>query len=159
MFRCHGTEVRREPWHYGDPGDMFYDAMLAATRLRYRLMPYIYSLAADVWKNNGTMLRMLAFDFGKDENALDIADQYMFGPALMVCPVTEPMYYEVGGVPIENMKTLQTFMESQFGERTPAVTQEPMTEPVTEPMDITPPADTDLAAYRRELEERNEKRA
>ncbi len=49
-------------------------------------------------------------------------------------------------VPIENMMTLQTFMETLFGERAPAVTQEPMTEPVTELMDITPPADTDLAA-------------
>ena len=49
-------------------------------------------------------------------------------------------------VPTENMKTLQTFMEAQFGERTPAVTQEPMTEPVTERVDITPPAGADLAA-------------
>ena len=49
-------------------------------------------------------------------------------------------------VPTEHMKTLQTFMEAQFGERTPAVTQEPMTEPVTEPTDITPPAGADLAA-------------
>lgn len=104
MFRSHGTEVRREPWHYGEPGDMFYDAMLAANRLRYRLMPYIYSLAAEVWRENGTMMRMLAFDFGKDEKALEIADQYMFGPALMVCPVTEPMYYNVGGAAIEDAK-------------------------------------------------------
>lgn len=49
-------------------------------------------------------------------------------------------------VPTEHMKTLQTFMEAQFGERTPAVTQEPMTEPVAEPTDITPPAGADLAA-------------
>lgn len=49
-------------------------------------------------------------------------------------------------VPTEHMKTLQTFMEAQFGERTPAVTQEPMTEPVTEPTDITPPDHSDLAA-------------
>ena len=104
MFRCHGTEVRREPWYYGEPGDMFYDAMADANRLRYRLMPYIYSLAADVWKNNGTMLRMLAFDFGYDDKALEVADQYMFGPALMVCPVTEPMYYEAGGKQLVNAK-------------------------------------------------------
>ena len=52
----------------------------------------------------GSLVMMLAFDFGKDEKALEIADQYMFGPALMVCPVTEPMYYNVGGVAIENAK-------------------------------------------------------
>ena len=52
-------------------------------------MPYIYSLAAGVWKDNGTMLRMLAFDFNKDETALGIADQYMFGSDMLVAPLMD----------------------------------------------------------------------
>ena len=60
MFRSHGTDVRREMWLFGAP---FYDALLKMNRLRYRLLPYIYSLAGNVWRKDGTMLRLLAFDF------------------------------------------------------------------------------------------------
>ena len=93
IFRSHGTDVRREPWNFGGQGDKFYDALLAANRLRYRLMPYIYSLAGDVWRNDSLMMRPLFYDFPEDEKAAGISGQYMFGPALMVCPVTSPMYY------------------------------------------------------------------
>lgn len=102
IFRSHGTDCRREPWNFGKEGEPFYDALLAANHQRYRLLPYIYSLAADVWRDNSTMMRMLAFDFTKDKRAIDCADEYMFGPSLLVCPVTEPMYYTEGSVPIEN---------------------------------------------------------
>lgn len=47
------------------------------------------------------MMRLLAFDFPQDERALDIADEYMFGPSLLVCPVTQPMYYEAGGAVLD----------------------------------------------------------
>jgi alpha-D-xyloside xylohydrolase len=57
-------------------------------KLRYRLMPYIYSMAADTHYNSGTMMRGLVMDFPKDERVKNIKDQYMFGPALMVAPVT-----------------------------------------------------------------------
>ncbi len=94
VFRSHGTDVRREPWNYGDAGEPFYDALLKANRLRYRLMPYIYSLAGSAWRNDGLIMRPLIYDFPDDIRAGEISSQYMFGPALMVCPVTEPMYYE-----------------------------------------------------------------
>ena len=47
------------------------------------------------------MMRLLAFDFPQDKRALDIADEYMFGPSLLVCPVTQPMYYEAGGAVLD----------------------------------------------------------
>lgn len=93
IFRSHGTDVRREPWHFGSRGEMFYDALLEANRLRYQLIPYIYSLAGDVWRNDSLMMRPLLYDFPEDERAAGISKQYMFGPALMVCPVTKPMYF------------------------------------------------------------------
>jgi alpha-D-xyloside xylohydrolase len=70
-------------------------------RLRYRLLPYIYSVAAQETYQDYTMLRALAFDFRHDPLVYNIADQFMFGPALMVCPVLEPMYYAADGEPLE----------------------------------------------------------
>lgn len=97
IFRSHGTDIRREPWHFGDEESVFYQALLEANRLRYRLMPYIYSLAGDVWRNDSLLMRPLLYDFPEDERAAGISGQYMFGPALMVCPVTKPMFYGKDG--------------------------------------------------------------
>lgn len=104
VFRSHGTDIRRELWNFGKEGDMFYEALLKMNRLRYELMPYLYSMAAKVWREDATMLRLLAFDFAEDERALGIADQYLFGDNLMVCPVTSPMYYGKNSEPIKNEK-------------------------------------------------------
>ncbi len=101
VFRSHGTDCGREPWNFGEKGEPFYEAILGAIRQRYQLLPYIYSLAGNVWRQDGTILRLLAFDFPEDDRAKDICDEYMFGPALLVCPVTEPMYYLENGIPVE----------------------------------------------------------
>ena len=55
-------------------------------------MPYIYSLSGWITHHDYTMLRLLAFDFRSDPNTYDIRDQFMFGPALLVSPVTQPMH-------------------------------------------------------------------
>lgn len=102
VFRGHGTDCRRELWQFGDKGEMFYDAMVETNKLRYTLMPYIYSQAGRVWLEDVSMMKMLAFDFSEDEQALNIEDQYLFGESIMVCPVTEPMYYEAGSVPLKD---------------------------------------------------------
>lgn len=84
MFRVHGTGKSKEMWQFNadvQPILAKYD------RLRYRLLPTIYSLNWDVTSNNASMMRPLVFDFGSDRDALDIADEYMFGP-LLVAPVT-----------------------------------------------------------------------
>lgn len=90
IFRVHGAQTPREIWHFGEPGDVAYDTQVKFNQLRYRLMPYIYSVAAMVTFDDYTMLRPLVMDFGSDKNVVDISDQYMFGPSFMVCPVTEP---------------------------------------------------------------------
>jgi len=94
LFRSHGTNTAREPWHFGEPGSWAYDALLAAAQLRYRLLPYIYSLAWEVTAHGGTIMRPLAMDFRDDPATYGIADQFMFGPAIMVCPVLAPMFHE-----------------------------------------------------------------
>ncbi|MGN6713268.1 TIM-barrel domain-containing protein [Anaerocolumna jejuensis] len=116
VFRSHGTDCRRELWNFGDPGNMFYDALIKMNQLRYRLMPYIYSLAAKVWKDDYTMLRLLAFDFPQDAAAREIDDQFLFGDSLMVCPVTRPMYYDKGSRPVENAaKTRRVYLPEGTG--------------------------------------------
>lgn len=107
MFRSHGTDTPREIWNFGKEGDMFYDAIAKYIRLRYRLMPYIYSLAGEVYWNNGTFLRSLVFDFPEDTQALNMADEYMFGPALLVCPVLEAMYYNIDGSSMEEKEKVR----------------------------------------------------
>jgi len=93
MFRSHGTHTPREIWRFGEPGDRTYDTIKRFDELRYRLLPYIYTLAGWETHEQYTMFRHLSFDFREDEQVHDITDQFMFGPSLMVCPVTEPMYY------------------------------------------------------------------
>ena len=93
VFRGHGTDCRRELWYFENGAYPFYDALLAANRLRYELLPYIYSYAGLCWLKDQSMIRLLAFCWPKDREARQITDQYMFGNELMVCPVVEPLYY------------------------------------------------------------------
>ena len=88
MLRAHGTDTPREIWRFGEPGEPAYDALVKFLHLRYRLLPYIYSLAGWTTQRDYTMLRLLAFDFRDDPNTYDVRDQFMFGPAFLVCPVT-----------------------------------------------------------------------
>lgn len=91
IFRSHGSNTPREIWQFGDPGSWEYEAIAHATRLRYRLLPYIYSVAGKVDANGYTMMRGLAMDFPDDRNVWNINDQFMFGPSLLVSPVTLPV--------------------------------------------------------------------
>jgi len=92
MMRSHGTDAPREIYQFGEKGDRVYDAIEKSIKLRYSLLPYIYSAAWDVTANRSTMMRALAMDFPSDPKALDINDQYMFGKSILVCPVTTAMY-------------------------------------------------------------------
>ncbi len=89
IFRSHGSETPREIWEFGK----FSPSLEKFDNLRYRLMPYIYSLASQVTNNGYTIMRGLPMDFSNDKNTYSIDDQFMFGPAIMVCPVTEYMYH------------------------------------------------------------------
>ncbi|OGU33535.1 MAG: alpha-xylosidase [Ignavibacteria bacterium GWA2_35_9] len=89
LFRVHGQFPYREMFNIAPDGHPAYQTMLAYDKLRYRLMPYIYSLTGMVTQNDYTIMRALVMDFGNDKNVLSIGDQFMFGPALLVNPVTE----------------------------------------------------------------------
>ena len=89
LFRAHGQWPRRELWNIAEPGSPAYESILYYMKLRYRLMPYIYSLAGKVHFDDYTIMRGLPMDFPDDPTARVVADQWMFGPALMPCPVYE----------------------------------------------------------------------
>jgi alpha-D-xyloside xylohydrolase len=113
MFRAHGTDTPREIWRFGNPGESVYDTLVKYLHLRYRLMPYIYSLAGQVTHQSYTMLRVLPFDFRHDPNAYEIDDEYMFGSAFLVCPVTRPMYFAANSIPLEGVeKTRLVYLPS-----------------------------------------------
>ena len=88
LFRTHGQFPFRELWNIAPETHPAYKTMLYYTQLRYRLMPYIYSLAGKCYFDDFTMMRGLMMDFGADKNVLNISDQYMFGTNLMICPVS-----------------------------------------------------------------------
>lgn len=92
MMRSHGTEVYRELYHYGSPGDPVYDALLSAVKMRYQLMPYIYSTAWQVSHNDDSFMRALMMDFAHDRNTWDNNSEFMFGHSLLVAPVVKALY-------------------------------------------------------------------
>lgn len=89
LFRAHGQYPFREVYNIAPENHPAYQSIVAYTKLRYRMMPYIYSLAGKAYFDDYTIMRALVMDFGKDKQVENIGDQYMFGPSLMVCPVYE----------------------------------------------------------------------
>ncbi len=89
LYRAHGQNPYREIFNLAAKGSEPYETMVWYTKLRYQLMPYIYSEAGDLYHKDDTLMRGLVMDFGSDPAVRDIADQYMFGPAFLVNPVYE----------------------------------------------------------------------
>lgn len=89
LYRAHGQFPFREPWEIAPEGHPAYESILYYTKLRYRLMPYIYSLAGMTWFSDYTIMRPLVMDFLSDSKVAGIGDTYMFGPAFLVAPVYE----------------------------------------------------------------------
>jgi alpha-D-xyloside xylohydrolase len=91
LLRSHGQFPLREMWSFGgDEKHRAYTTMLAFDRLRYRLLPYLYSVNGDVTRRHAAVMRPLVMDFREDPEALRVADQFLFGPSLLVSPVTKP---------------------------------------------------------------------
>ena len=87
LFRVHGQWPLREIWNIAPDNHPAYQSFVYYDKLRYRLMPYLYSMAGWVHLRDYTMMRGLVMDFGGDKAVENIKDQWMFGPALMACPV------------------------------------------------------------------------
>jgi len=89
LFRSHGQYPYREIFNIAPEGHPAYKSFLFYDKLRYRLLPYIYSLAGAAYHNDYTIMRGLVMDFSNDTAVLNIGDQYLFGPSLLINPVYE----------------------------------------------------------------------
>ena len=94
VFRSHGADAPREIWQFGKKGEPVYDAIEQQIRLRYRLIPYLYSTAWQVTSNNESYLRPLFSDFVADRKVWDVADEFMFGRSILAAPILDPQYTE-----------------------------------------------------------------
>lgn len=92
MMRSHGTDAPREIWQLGAKGYWAYDAVEKYIKMRYRLLPYIYSTAWEVSSQSGTFMRAMMMDFPDDKTTHNNGDQYLFGKNMLVAPVTNAMY-------------------------------------------------------------------
>ncbi|MBW4329641.1 DUF5110 domain-containing protein [Stakelama sp. CBK3Z-3] len=88
LFRSHGEYPYREIYEISPDGSPMRKSMVWYDQLRYRLMPYIYTQAANTWFNDGSIMRGLVMDFPNDRQARDSADEYLFGDSFLVAPVT-----------------------------------------------------------------------
>ena len=94
VFRSHGADAPREIWQFGKKGEPVYDAIEKQIRLRYRLLPYLYSIAWQVTSNNDSYMRPLFADFAQDKTVWDMTDEFMFGHNILAAPIVNPQYTE-----------------------------------------------------------------
>ncbi len=92
VFRSHGADAPREIWQFGKKGEPVYDAIERQIRLRYRLIPYLYSLAWQVTSHNGSYLRPLFSDFAADKNVWETTDEFMLGHSILAAPIVNAQY-------------------------------------------------------------------
>ncbi len=161
LFRSHGEVVKREIYNISPDGSDMRDAMVAYDKLRYRLMPYIYATASDTWFNDGTIMRGLVMDFEHDPKVKDIKDEYLFGHAILVAPVTEykarsRSVYLPAGASWYNFYSGEHYAGGELLNVTAPVTEIPLfvragsiipTGPVTQYVDEHPDAPLTLVVY------------
>jgi len=105
MMRSHGTDTPREIYQFGKPGDWSFDAQAKSIRLRYRLLPYIYSTAWQVTSQGKSFMRPLFYDYPNDAKASKLSDEYLFGSSFLVAPVTKSQYVsKVAGNMVEQFE-------------------------------------------------------
>ncbi len=92
MMRSHGTDMKREIYYFGKQGEPIYDAISNAIKLRYSLLPYIYTTSWGVTNNNSSFMRALVMDFPTDKKVWNMNNEYMFGQSLLVAPVLNAQY-------------------------------------------------------------------
>ena len=92
VFRSHGADAPREIWQFGKKGEPVYDAIEKQIRLRYRLIPYLYSTAWQVTSSDGSYMRPLFADYAADRRTWNITDEFLFGNSILACPIVNPQY-------------------------------------------------------------------
>ena len=92
VFRSHGADAPREIYQFGKKGEPAFDAIEQTIRLRYQLLPYIYSTAWQTTQGNGSFLRALVSDFPNDQRVWNMGDEFLFGRSILALPIVRPQY-------------------------------------------------------------------
>lgn len=92
MMRSHGTDAPREIYQFGERGTCTFDAIEKYIKLRYSLLPYIYSTSYQITRHAGSLMRPLIMDFSEDKLTHNLTDEFLFGRSILVAPVVQPMY-------------------------------------------------------------------
>jgi alpha-D-xyloside xylohydrolase len=92
MMRSHGTDIPREIYQFGKSGDWAFDAIEKSINLRYRLLPFLYSIAWETTNKAGSIIYALPLEFSSDKKVYDLTDQFILGHSFLVAPVVESMY-------------------------------------------------------------------
>ena len=103
VFRSHGADTPREIYQFGSKGEPIYDAIESTINLRYTLIPYIYSLAWQVSKNDASYMMPLFAYYPNDAKTQTLADEFMFGKSILAAPVVSPQYTEEKIIKIDEM--------------------------------------------------------
>ncbi len=103
VFRSHGADTPREIYQFGQKGEPIYDAIESTIKLRYSLIPYIYSLAFDVTQNDASYMMPLFAYYKADAKTLTLADEFMFGKSILAAPVVSPQYTDEKIIKINEM--------------------------------------------------------
>ena len=99
VFRSHGADAPREIYQFGKRGEPVFDAIEASIRLRYRLLPYIYSTAWGVTHDGQSYMRALLYDFPADRRTWNLTDEFLFGQSILALPITRPQFTDEGTKP------------------------------------------------------------
>ena len=92
VFRSHGADAPREIYQFGKKGDAAFDAIEKSIRLRYQLLPYIYSTAWQVTSDDESYMRALIYDFPQDKKVWDMTDEFLFGKSILATPIVNAQY-------------------------------------------------------------------
>lgn len=101
MMRSHGTSTQREIFLFGERGSWAFDAQEKFINLRYKLLPYIYSTAWDITRNDASLMRPLFADFAEDKHTHDLNTEFLFGKSILVAPVLDPQYTDGKGADVK----------------------------------------------------------
>lgn len=116
MMRSHGTTTQREIYLFGERGSWAFDAQEKYINLRYKLLPYIYSTAWDIARNDASLMRPLFADFAQDKNTHDLGTEFLFGKSILVAPILEPQYTDGKGadtkINFSQTKSIKVYLPS-----------------------------------------------
>lgn len=110
LMRSHGTNTPREIYQFGKPGSWQFETIAKYIRLRYKLLPYIYSTAWGVTADGDTFMKPLFMNYAHDAEACNVGEQYMFGNSIMVAPVVEPMQTPANEVNMNSTQVRKVYL-------------------------------------------------